>query len=148
MNARNTLTALLSSGLLLALPGAAAAAESPVAAGTVRDAGGSPARSGTVELYADPSASGAPSGDLTPVASGAIRDGRFALSAPNGVGAGNLPDAAGYRDWIVTVRTPAGTAAQPFSARAGVPAQLGLQTAPVAARYRVQSAGNGTGVPR
>jgi hypothetical protein len=148
MNARNTLTALLSAGLLLAVPGIASAADSSVAAGTVRDAGGSPARSGTVELYADPSASGAPSGDLTPVARGAIRDGRFALAAPNGVAGGNLPDAAGYRDWLVVVRTPAGGAAQSFSARSGVPAQLGLATTPAAARDRVAAAGNGTGVPR
>src|SRR5689334_2851427 len=125
MTARK-LIALVPLGLSLLAPVSARAAGEPVASGTVRDAGGVLARSGTVYLYADPSASAARSGDLTLVGQAPIRDGRFALAAPRAVMAPNPPDADGFRDWLVTVRTPHGTAASPLSARDGDPQPLRL----------------------
>src|SRR3954454_4010774 len=101
VKARKTLTALLPVGLLLVSPGPAIGAGSTVADGTVREAGGALARSGTVELFADPSASGARTGRLTLVARATIHRGRFAL-APSPTSLTRSPaDAAGYRDWLV-----------------------------------------------
>ena len=132
MHARKTLIALVSLALLLIAPSSALAG-SAVAGGTVRDAGGGLARSGTAFLYADPSASGARSGSLPLVARAPIRNGRFTVSAPDSVLVPNPPDADGYRDWLVTVRTAHGTAASPLSARAGDPATLRLRATPAPA---------------
>src|SRR3954447_15785138 len=137
MNARKTLIALVPLGLLLVAPGSALAANSAVAGGVVRDAGGGLARSGTAYLYADPSASGAASGALPLVARAPIRNGRFRLGAPDTVMPPNPPDAAGYRDWLVTVRTPHGTAASPLSSRDGDPAQVRLRASAAPAQAHV-----------
>jgi hypothetical protein len=130
MNARRTLIALLPACLLLVAPGGALAAESTVAAGTVRDSGGALARSGTVELFADPSSSSGRSGSLPLVARTAVRHGRFSVAVPAAAPARNPADADGYRDWLLAVRTPHGATGSVLSTRDGVPAQLRLHTTP------------------
>ena len=127
MPAQKPLTAaLITLGFLVLAPGAAHAT---VAHGTVQDSNGKRAPSGTVELYTDPSGSGADSGEFKRVAHTRIRHGRFAIEAPEAALAAH-PPVAGYRDWLVGVRTERGTRTWAFSARDGAPKQLRLRTQP------------------
>jgi len=109
---------LFTLGFLVLAPGAAHAT---VAYGTVQDSNGKRAGSGTVELYTDPSGSGADSGEFKQVARSTIREGRFSIGASSG---------AGPRDWLVGVRTRRGTRTWAFSTRDGAPKQLRLRTLP------------------
>jgi hypothetical protein len=136
MPARKTLIAPLAAVLLLLVPGSALAAGSAVARGSVRDSSGALARSGTVELFADPSASGAPEGRLTLVARAPIRHGRFVIAAPRAALKENAVDADGYRDWLVAARTPGSAAGAAFSSREAVPAKLRLRSNPAPALPR------------
>jgi hypothetical protein len=119
--------ALLTLGFLVLAPGAAHAS---VAYGTVQDSNGERAQSGSVELYADPSGSGAESGEFKRVAQSTIRGGRFTIGASDAALAAHPAGATGYRDWLVGVRTKRGTRTWAFSARDGAPKQLRLRTQP------------------